>query len=180
MFPPVTSLLKDFWMLLQLANDHLLRFLSRDSPPHAILDSLELSNRTAIAATLHTAGKLFFATHAMTSRSFSVFLLPELAGGAEGVDADVVVVVGEGGGQKTHVGSRGLKHSRTLGSFGGVRASRQRLGVRWSSGAFVGTQSVDEPEDVIAVGDECFTVENADTVGAVNVRTLMEDGGFVG
>ncbi len=45
---------------------------------------------------------------------------------------------------------------------------------------FVVAVVVDEPEDVVAAGDEGFVAEHADAVGAVHVRALMEDGGFVG
>jgi hypothetical protein len=45
---------------------------------------------------------------------------------------------------------------------------------------FVVAVVVDEPENVVAAGDEGFVAEHADAVGAVHIAALVEDGGFVG
>jgi hypothetical protein len=45
---------------------------------------------------------------------------------------------------------------------------------------FVVAVVVDEPENVVAAGDEGFVAEHADAVGAVHIAGLVEDGGFVG
>ena len=45
---------------------------------------------------------------------------------------------------------------------------------------FVVAVVVDEPENIVAAGDERFVAEDADTVGAVHIAPLVEDGGFVG
>ena len=45
---------------------------------------------------------------------------------------------------------------------------------------FVVAVVVDEPENVVAAGDEGFVAEDADAVGAVHIAALVEDGGFVG